>query len=134
VARSRFRNVWPTGKLWRADCTCTKRHRKINLRDWHNERTAAWVADFARYLLYGTNTAQWHWRSGAVNVEPRIRRWKGTQERELDWVVTKLVDAGCLTPELASARVADYDRLAEAYARIVAAKTEQSPDSAVSDN
>jgi len=63
-------------------------------------------------MLYGVNTEHWHHHAKKPNFLPTIRK-KGVQGTEGDYIIQKLLDKSCLTPELAISRSADYDRVAQ---------------------
>jgi hypothetical protein len=108
---SQYRNVFPHKNMWRA--TGYWHGKTFWLGYWRSEMMAAWVADFASYILYGVDVAQWHHLAKKPNFLPTVRKIVGS-EKQGDMIVRKLLDKGYISSELARARLADYDRVAEA--------------------
>jgi hypothetical protein len=65
ISYHKHRRAWRASIYWRG--------RAVYLGCYRDEELAAWVVDFARYLLYGLNPAAWHFNSGKPNGPPRLR-------------------------------------------------------------
>jgi hypothetical protein len=65
---------------------------------------ACWVADFARYLLFGLNPAFWHNKVGRPNAKPHLR---DDYPRVL--ILQKIANLGAISEEKLLKRLADFD-------------------------
>jgi hypothetical protein len=66
--------------------------------------TACWVSDFARYLLFGLNPANWHVKVGRPNAPPHLR-----DDFPRVLILRKISDLGVLSQENLSERLAAFD-------------------------
>jgi hypothetical protein len=85
--------------------------RDINLGHYDEPETAARVVDFARYLCFGLNPANWHINVGRPNFPPCVRN----DFSRVD-VVAKLLHQAKVSPSLLQTRLVEHDRAALEHA------------------
>ena len=70
------------------------------------ELSCAWVADFVRYMLYGSDPTKWAARNGKPNFAPC--RFDGVARSE---IVAILLRCRLLDASVLQERIGEYDRL-----------------------
>ena len=80
------------------------RGRDVNLGHYEDPELAAWVADFARYMVFGLKPAYWHHNVGRPNFPPGDRL--GVPRLT---VLYKLVRQDVVERETLQVRLAEYN-------------------------
>ena len=96
-----------SGVTWHAKKWLVKFRRNgrdLTIGHYEDPELAAWVSDFARYMCFGLNPANWHHRVGKPNGPPRLRN-----DFPRSLIVEKLLACGILSPKELQKRLNEFD-------------------------
>jgi hypothetical protein len=96
---------WQKGKhAWRVLIRCRAAMKGIHFGYYDDPADAAWVADFARYMIFGVDVRNWHFTAGRPNFPPR-----GNNNVARAAIVHKLLSRNVLRADKLHRNLLQYD-------------------------